>query len=204
MTRDICVRPSLALFVAGLTLCAYALMSSDSIAATQPFREPYPELAIQNGYFVDHEEVVKRGGVGNYVFRPTGKEEKRMRLYREVGEFSTFHRDADGALEIRLDRNALFGMNEYDLKPAAKRKLDKLSELIALEGVQSPAVYTRTESSPPGLYDQSLADQRAMNVQEYLDERLVSAELVGYADEEAAARSDDERRTRKTEVILDE
>lgn len=190
MTEDICIRPSLTLFGVGLALCTYVLLSGDSMAGSIPIREPYPELAIRNGYFVNHEEVVKRGGVGNHIFRPTGKEEKRIRLYREVGTFSTFHRDADGALEIRLDRNALFGVNESDLSPSAKKKLDKLSELMALEGVQSPAIYTRAE-----------VDQRATTIQDYLDQRLISAELSAT---ELSDSPESERRSRKTEVILDE
>lgn len=99
---------------------------------------------------------------------------RKVELYREIEAYSTLQRDGDGVLEVSLDRRQIFEGSPPVLKAGAREKLHKLTELMALEGVRTPTVYSQTDVSA---FDENAitdAEQRVRILQDYLEDQWQS------------------------------
>lgn len=191
----------LGVLIVGVALCFFGFGLKDAESAAFL----YPELAVKNGYFVDHEQAVRRGGVGSYAFRPTKMEDKnRLALYRSVGKFAEFYRGDDGFLQIQLKENNIFAPGTSFLTQDARQQLDEVSQLMKLDGVRNIEISGYVDDRR-GLSDvsETLADERAVAVRDYLSPRIGTKDIEAYV----AYEDDDVRRrwfTRTEYFILGE
>lgn len=169
----------------------------------------YPELALENGYFVSHEEAAMRGGVGNYVPRPNGKEREKLALYRDVATYATFYRDQDGMLQIRMNRGILFDSDSAQLTDTAKSRLDRVANLMRLENIEYVEIFGHADNVGSEGYNERLSERRALVVRDYLGARVAGREFASFAEGEndpIAPNTTEAGRSlnRRTEIILSE
>ena len=189
--RDVCRIPSIVLLVAGVALVGAGVYSSQShaesysdfstrLSSLKANREPYPELAVKNGFLVDADESSLRGGVSGYVDRPSGKERARLTSYRKVGEFASFYRDENGMLVLHLDKASFFPKDSDELTPEAKQNLEHLAELMRIEGIRTADIYGQADTTDLTAYNEMLSEKRAVAVKNFLEPRIESAEMISY------------------------
>lgn len=189
--RDLCRLPSILLLVTGLLLVGFGIYSGPShaesygdfssrLSSLKNSREPYPELAVRNGFLVGADEASLRGGVSGYVDRPSGKERERLEAYREVGKFASFYRDEHGMLVLHLDRGTFFPKDSDELTPEARENLDELANLMRIEGIRTADIYGQADTLDMTAYNEMLSGRRAEAVKNYLEPRLQDADMMSY------------------------
>ena len=74
----------------------------------------------------------------------------------------------DDTLKLTVDSEVSFDFNRYDIKPAFRPSLDKLAQLLIKYDRTVVHVIGHTDSIGSEAYNQTLSEQRALSVGDYL------------------------------------
>ena len=144
-----------------------------------------------SGYVVDSEGEVVTSGFGECVKNGAWRQDLSTpecdpalaaRLEAErAAELAAVEPSTPEPTLLRLSdkRNVTFELNSATLTPAAIEELDRLlGKIRELEEIQSIDVVGHTDSTGSESYNQSLSEQRAASVSEFLESRGVGAALL--------------------------
>ena len=112
-------------------------------------------------------------------------------------------------LRLSDKRNVTFELNSATLTPAAIEELDRLlGKIRELEEIQSIDVVGHTDSTGSESYNQSLSEQRAASVSQFLESRGVGAALLStFGEGEANPVADNKTRegramNRRVDILI--
>ena len=176
-----------------------------------------PQLAEDHGYFVSVDEARERGGVGNYVPRPSAHLSKRTQVIRDQARAANASPDAnvnspvsertasdttsaaDAAthtvqrmqeLSAKLQEDLLFDTNVATIKSSARGDLDELSQLLSQDRARKIHLAGYADSQGTEPYNLKLSQRRASSVKNYLLRRGVQStqiSMVGFGEAKPVA-----------------
>lgn len=133
--------------------------------------------------------------IGNYM-------DRQAQELQEDLEGAEVERVGEG-IKITFDSGILFDVDSYSLRPASKRNLEELADVLQKYDETEVLIEGHTDSTGPDEYNQTLSENRAQTVESFLDAQGVrGARLitVGYGEaqpvasnETAAGRQDNRR-----------
>nr|WP_308694944.1 OmpA family protein [uncultured Stomatobaculum sp.] len=111
------------------------------------------------------------------------------------------------SLLITLDSGVLFDVDKYDLRPGAQETLNQLAKLLTEAGITAFEIDGHTDSNADDAYNQTLSENRANAVKEYLKAQGVTAEITtqGYGESRPVATNETaegRQQNRRVEIII--
>lgn len=111
------------------------------------------------------------------------------------------------SLLITLDSGVLFDVDKYDLRPEAQETLNQLAKLLTEAGITAFEIDGHTDSNADDAYNQTLSENRANAVKEYLKAQGVTAEITtqGYGESRPVATNETaegRQQNRRVEIII--
>ena len=111
------------------------------------------------------------------------------------------------SLLITLDSGVLFDVDKYDLRPEAQETLNQLAKLLTEAGITAVEIDGHTDSNADDAYNQTLSENRANAVKEYLKAQGVTAEITtqGYGESRPVATNETaegRQQNRRVEIII--
>ena len=111
------------------------------------------------------------------------------------------------SLLITLDSGVLFDVDKYDLRPEAQETLNQLAKLLTEAGITAFEIDGHTDSNADDDYNQTLSENRANAVKEYLKAQGVTAEITtqGYGESRPVATNETaegRQQNRRVEIII--
>ena len=111
------------------------------------------------------------------------------------------------SLLITLDSGVLFDVDKYDLRPEAQETLNQLAKLLTEAGITAFEIDGHTDSNADDAYNQTLSENRANAVKEYLKAQGVTAEITtqGYGESRPVATNktaEGRQQNRRVEIII--
>lgn len=111
------------------------------------------------------------------------------------------------SLLITLDSGVLFDVDKYDLRPEAQETLNQLAKLLTEAGITAFEIDGHTDSNADDAYNQTLSENRANAVKEYLKAQGVTAEITtqGYGENRPVATNETaegRQQNRRVEIII--
>lgn len=111
------------------------------------------------------------------------------------------------SLLITLDSGVLFDVDKYDLRPEAQETLNQLAKLLTEAGITTFEIDGHTDSNADDAYNQTLSENRANAVKEYLKAQGVTAEITtqGYGESRPVATNETaegRQQNRRVEIII--
>ena len=111
------------------------------------------------------------------------------------------------SLLITLDSGVLFDVDKYDLRPEAQETLTQLAKLLTEAGITAFEIDGHTDSNADDAYNQTLSENRANAVKEYLKAQGVTAEITtqGYGESRPVATNETaegRQQNRRVEIII--
>lgn len=111
------------------------------------------------------------------------------------------------SLLITLDSGVLFDVDKYDLRPEAQETLNQLAKLLTEAGITAFEIDGHTDSNADDAYNQTLSENRANAVKEYLKTQGVTAEITtqGYGESRPVATNETaegRQQNRRVEIII--
>ena len=111
------------------------------------------------------------------------------------------------SLLITLDSGVLFDVDKYDLRPEAQETLNQLAKLLTEAGITVFEIDGHTDSNADDAYNQTLSENRANAVKEYLKTQGVTAEITtqGYGESRPVATNETaegRQQNRRVEIII--
>jgi len=111
------------------------------------------------------------------------------------------------SLLITLDSGVLFDVDKYDLRPEAQETLNQLAKLLTEAGITAFEIDGHTYSNADDAYNQTLSENRANAVKEYLKTQGVTAEITtqGYGESRPVATNETaegRQQNRRVEIII--
>lgn len=111
------------------------------------------------------------------------------------------------SLLITLDSGVLFDVDKYDLRPEAQETLNQLAKLLTEAGITAFEIDGHTDSNADDAYNQTLSENRANAVKEYLKAQGVTAEITtqGYGESCPVATNETaegRQQNRRVEIII--
>ena len=111
------------------------------------------------------------------------------------------------SLLITLDSGVLFDVDKYDIRPEAQETLNQLAKLLTEAGITAFEIDGHTDSNADDAYNQTLSENRANAVKEYLKAQGVSAEITtqGYGESRPVATNETaegRQQNRRVEIII--
>lgn len=111
------------------------------------------------------------------------------------------------SLLITLDSGVLFDVDKYDLRPEAQETLNQLAKLLTEAGITAFEIDGHTDSNADDAYNQTLSENRANAVKEYLKAQGVTAEITtqGYGESRPVATNETaegSQQNRRVEIII--
>ena len=111
------------------------------------------------------------------------------------------------SLLITLDSGALFDVDKYDIRPEAQETLNQLAKLLTEAGITTFEIDGHTDSNADDAYNQTLSENRANAVKEYLKAQGVTAEITtqGYGESRPVATNETaegRQQNRRVEIII--
>ncbi len=107
------------------------------------------------------------GGVGHYMDRQQQEFEAAMQRERDANQLE-IERLRDDTLKLTVDSEVSFDFGKSDIKPTFRPSLDKLAQLIMKYDRTVVHVVGHTDSIGSDGYNQTLSEQRALRVGDYL------------------------------------
>ncbi len=107
------------------------------------------------------------GGVGHYMDNQQKDFESQMQRERDANQLE-IERMRDDTLKLTVDSEVSFDFNKANIKTAFRPSLDKLAQLILKYDRTVVHVVGHTDSVGSDAYNQTLSEQRAMSVGDYL------------------------------------
>ena len=107
------------------------------------------------------------GAVGHYMDNQQREFEAALQDERDANQLE-IERLRDDTLKLTVDSEVSFDFNRYDIKPAFRPSLDKLAELLVKYDRTVVHVVGHTDSIGSEAYNQTLSEQRALAVGDYL------------------------------------
>jgi outer membrane protein OmpA-like peptidoglycan-associated protein len=193
--------------IAGLSSCAYSPTTASELGLNSPI-DRHPELAASNGYFVSGAEAKMRGGVGNYVSRPTAQDRLERDRLNRISRFSEFTRDESNRLVISLNRELLFSSGSDEMRPEAKQELAELVRYSNDSNYQYVDLHGFADSTGSADMNQDLSLRRAKEVSKELTSRGLVASTVetqGYGEDfpiQSNATVSGRQQNRRVEIVV--
>lgn len=111
------------------------------------------------------------------------------------------------SLLITLDSGVLFDVDKYDIRPEARETLNQLAKLLTEAGITAFEIDGHTDSNADDAYNQTLSENRANAVKEYLKTQGVTAEITtqGYGESRPIATNETaegRQQNRRVEIII--
>ena len=111
------------------------------------------------------------------------------------------------SLLITLDSGVLFDVDKYYLRPEAQETLNQLAKLLTEAGITAFEIDGHTDSNADDAYNQTLSENRANAVKEYLKAQGVTAEITtqGYGESRPVATNETaegRQQNRRVEIII--
>ena len=111
------------------------------------------------------------------------------------------------SLLITLDSGVLFDVDKYDIRPEALETLNQLAKLLTEAGITAFEIDGHTDSNADDDYNQTLSENRANSVKEYLKAQGVTAEITtqGYGESRPVATNETaegRQQNRRVEIII--
>ena len=111
------------------------------------------------------------------------------------------------SLLITLDSGVLFDVDKYDLRPEAQETLNQLAKLLTEAEITAFEIDGHTDSNADDAYNQTLSENRANAVKEYLKTQGVTAEITtqGYGESRPVATNETaegRQQNRRVEIII--
>ena len=111
------------------------------------------------------------------------------------------------SLLITLDSGVLFDVDRYDIRPEAQEVLNQLAKLLTEAGITAFEIDGHTDSNADDAYNQTLSENRANAVKEYLKAQGVTAEITtqGYGESRPVATNETaegRQQNRRVEIII--
>ena len=111
------------------------------------------------------------------------------------------------SLLITLDSGVLFDVDKYDIRPEAQETLNQLAKLLTEAGITAFEIDGHTDSNADDAYNQTLSENRANAVKEYLKTQGVTAEITtqGYGESRPVATNETaegRQQNRRVEIII--
>ena len=111
------------------------------------------------------------------------------------------------SLLITLDSGVLFDVDKYDLRPEAQETLNQLAKLLTEAGITAFEIDGHTDSNADDAYNQTLSENRANAVKEYLKAQGVTADITtqGYGESRPVATNETaegRQQNRRVEIII--
>lgn len=111
------------------------------------------------------------------------------------------------SLLITLDSGVLFDVDKYDIRPEAQETLNQLAKLLTEAGITVFEIDGHTDSNADDAYNQTLSENRANAVKEYLKTQGVTAEITtqGYGESRPVATNETaegRQQNRRVEIII--
>lgn len=111
------------------------------------------------------------------------------------------------SLLITLDSGVLFDVDKYDIRPGAQETLNQLAKLLTEAGITAFEIDGHTDSNADDAYNQTLSENRANAVKEYLKAQGVTAEITtqGYGESRPVATNETaegRQQNRRVEIII--
>ena len=111
------------------------------------------------------------------------------------------------SLLITLDSGVLFDVDKYDIRPEAQETLNQLAKLLTEAGITTFEIDGHTDSNADDAYNQTLSENRANAVKEYLKAQGVTAEITtqGYGESRPVANNETaegRQQNRRVEIII--
>ena len=111
------------------------------------------------------------------------------------------------SLLITLDSGVLFDVDKYDIRPEAQETLNQLAKLLTEAGITAFEIDGHTDSNADDAYNQTLSENRANAVKEYLKAQGVTAEITtqGYGESRPVATNETaegRQQNRRVEIII--
>ncbi len=111
------------------------------------------------------------------------------------------------SLLITLDSGVLFDVDKYDIRPEARETLNQLAKLLTEAGITAFEIDGHTDSNADDAYNQTLSENRANAVKEYLKTQGVTAEITtqGYGESRPVATNETaegRQQNRRVEIII--
>jgi outer membrane protein OmpA-like peptidoglycan-associated protein len=107
------------------------------------------------------------GAVGHYMDNQQREFEAALQDERAANQLE-IERLRDDTLKLTVDSEVSFDFNRYDIKPAFRPSLDKLAQLLIKYDRTVVHVIGHTDSIGSEAYNQTLSEQRALSVGDYL------------------------------------
>ncbi len=107
------------------------------------------------------------GAVGHYMDNQQREFEAALQDERDANQLE-IERLRDDTLKLTVDSEVSFDFNRYDIKPAFRPSLDKLAQLLMKYDRTVVHVVGHTDSIGSEAYNQTLSEQRALSVGDYL------------------------------------
>ena len=111
------------------------------------------------------------------------------------------------SLLITLDSGVFFDVDKYYLRPEAQETLNQLAKLLTEAGITAFEIDGHTDSNADDAYNQTLSENRANAVKEYLKAQGVTAEITtqGYGESRPVATNETaegRQQNRRVEIII--
>jgi outer membrane protein OmpA-like peptidoglycan-associated protein len=140
--------------LAGL-IVAGAIFGLSSCASSRP---PLDQRnSKQAGYFLDHENTVRLGGVGNYHRRAT-----------EVTDHAKTTKESKKVTLLDLSATPQFELDSAELKPEAIADLEKISRQLAAQPDRKIRIVGHADDTGGPDYNLKLSEARAESVRKVL------------------------------------
>lgn len=107
------------------------------------------------------------GGVGHYMDNQQAEFESALQRERDANQLE-IERLRDDTLKLTVDSEVSFDFGKADIKPTFRPSLDKLAQLIMKYDRTVVHVVGHTDSIGSDAFNQTLSEQRARSVGDYL------------------------------------
>jgi outer membrane protein OmpA-like peptidoglycan-associated protein len=140
------------------------------------------------------------GLIGDYMDKQAAKIEQDL-------EGATVERVGEGIL-ITFDSGILFDVNSYALKPATRANLQELSQTLNKYDDTDVLVLGHTDNTGTDEYNETLSEQRARSVKNYLVTQQVGTGRLstqGYGETDPIATNETEsgkQQNRRVEIVI--
>jgi OOP family OmpA-OmpF porin len=84
----------------------------------------------------------------------------------------------EAPLHVTLDAKTHFGFDQYLLNPSGQAQLDQLLAYLAQRQFETIVITGHTDRLGSKAYNETLSEQRALSVKEYLTQRGVDAQKI--------------------------
>lgn len=142
------------------------------------------------------------------IARREQAEERLQEVTQRLEQIAEVRQDDSGETIITLDSATLFEKGKYALLPVARQNLEQVAEALKMQPETTLTVAGFTSSTGSQEFNQSLSQDRAESVRDYLvsrgipDERI---ETIGYGQDRPVASNDTSEgraMNRRVEIIL--